>query len=125
MDVEKAIGYQNQAAIRSSSLCREYGFKFGPLVNRRGKSLQTQGCGGGFKWFAINVEIRCAGLNNKATRRTCGAISLSSSSHLPPMLGSMMVKPVALLPGNAKLLTKPLPTGSVTTTKTIGTVRVR
>jgi hypothetical protein len=25
---------------------------------RRGKSLQTQGCGGGFKWFEINVDMR-------------------------------------------------------------------
>ena len=34
------------------------------------------------------------------------------------------VKPVALPPGRAKLATKPAPTGSVTTTNTIGTVRV-
>ena len=34
------------------------------------------------------------------------------------------MKPVALPPGRAKLSTKPAPTGSGTTTKTIGTVRV-
>jgi hypothetical protein len=34
----------------------------------------------------------------------------------------MMVKPVALPPGRAKLLTKPLPTGSATMTKMTGMV---
>ena len=40
-----------------------------------------------------------AGLNNIATRVTRGALSFSSSSHLPAMVGSMLVKPVTLPPG--------------------------
>jgi hypothetical protein len=59
-----------------------------------------------------------------ATRATPGAISLSSSSHFPPMLNSQFMKPVALPPGRAKLSTKPAPTGSLVMVNTIGTVRV-
>jgi hypothetical protein len=40
------------------------------------------------------------------------------------MLNSAVMKPVALPPGRATLSTKPAPTGSVTVTNTIGTVRV-
>src|SRR5262249_34208337 len=40
-----------------------------------------------------------AGLNITATRVTLGAISLSSSSHFAPTLGSKFVKPVMLPPG--------------------------
>jgi hypothetical protein len=67
-------------------------------------------------------------LNSIATRTTRGAISLSSSSHLPAIVGSIVgslkVKPVALPPGRAKLATKPLPIGSATIAKTMGMVRV-
>src|SRR5262245_24087266 len=56
-----------------------------------------------------------------ATRVTFGAISSSSSSHLPPRLYSSAVKPVALRPGCARLSTKPAPTGSATNANTIGT----
>ena len=63
-----------------------------------------------------------SGLNTTATRLTAGAISLSASSHLLPMLNSNVVKPVSRPPGRAKLGTKPLPTGSVTCTNTIGKV---
>src|SRR6516162_2782309 len=45
------------------------------------------------------------GLNRRATRATRGAISLSSSSHLPAIVGSMLVKPVTLPPGREKLET--------------------
>src|SRR5262249_47229505 len=37
-----------------------------------------------------------AGLNRKATRLTGGAISLSSSSDLPAIVGSILVKPVTM-----------------------------
>jgi hypothetical protein len=53
-----------------------------------------------------------------------GVICLSSSSHLPLMLNSNREKPVVLPPGRARLMTKPPPTGSMTSTNTIGTVRV-
>ena len=55
---------------------------------------------------------------------TRGAISLSSSSHLPAIVGSIRMKPVTLPPGRGKLATKPLPTGSTTFTKMMGTVLV-
>ena len=43
---------------------------------------------------------------------------------MPPKVYSTEIKPVALPPGRAKLLTKPAPTGSATKAKTIGTLRV-
>ena len=58
------------------------------------------------------------------TLETFGTVSLSSSSHLPPSEASYTAKPVALPPGRAKLATKPLPTGSATVAKTMGTLRV-
>src|SRR5215472_14592680 len=65
-----------------------------------------------------------AGLNKKAAVLTRGAISLSSSGHLPAIVGSIRVKPVALPPGRARLPMKPLLTGSATVTKTMGIVWV-
>ena len=38
------------------------------------------------------------GLNNNPTRLAVGAISLSSSSHLPPISGSKVLKPVMFPP---------------------------
>ena len=57
------------------------------------------------------------------TRVTLGAICLRSSTHLPPIDQRLLVKPVTLSPGRAKLPTKPSPTGSDAVTKTIGIVR--
>jgi hypothetical protein len=51
-----------------------------------------------------------------------GAISLSSSSHLPAIVGSVKMNPVTLLPGRAKFAMKPLPIGSATIAKTMGMV---
>src|SRR6516225_6547585 len=65
-----------------------------------------------------------AGLNSIATLVTRGAISLSSSNHLPPSEPSKAWKPVTFPPGRARLATKPLPTGSETVAKTMGMVRV-
>ena len=59
-----------------------------------------------------------------AARVMCGATSLSSSSHFPLKPYSIVVNPVALPPGRAKLATKPALTGSITCTNTIGMVRV-
>jgi hypothetical protein len=64
------------------------------------------------------------GFRMTATQVTRGAISLSSSSHLPLRLKSCEAKPVALAPGRARLATQAPPTGSMTVTNTIGTVRV-
>jgi hypothetical protein len=60
----------------------------------------------------------------RATRLTLGAISLRISSHFPISGKSMNVKPVMFPPGRARLATKPCPTGSLTTEKTIGMVWV-
>jgi hypothetical protein len=63
-------------------------------------------------------------LNSSATRSVRGAISFRSSIHLPPISGSTKVKPVRLPLGCARLVAKPLPIGSETTTNTIGMVLV-
>src|SRR5499427_9006707 len=64
------------------------------------------------------------GSRTTATRVVLGDISLSRSSNFALKLNSKLVKPVALPPGRAKLATKPLPTGSIVVTNTIGTVRL-
>src|SRR6516164_11005244 len=56
----------------------------------------------------------------RPTRLTAGATFLSSSSDFPNMVYSKKVKPVTLPPGRARLEIKPSPTGSFTSTKTIG-----
>ena len=57
----------------------------------------------------------------------CDAIQpgTASSSHLPPIVGSILVKPVTLPPGRGKLATKPLPTGPETVAKTMGMLILR
>src|SRR5262249_26734357 len=65
-----------------------------------------------------------SGCTMTATRVTLGAISLSNSTHLPPIPGSKLENPVTLPPGLAKLSTKPSPTGSAHIANTIGTVWV-
>src|SRR6516164_6491725 len=47
------------------------------------------------------------------------AIPLSNSSIFPSTVNSMLVKPVILLPGRAKLETKPCPSGSITAARHI------
>lgn len=64
------------------------------------------------------------GSRTTATRVTCGAICLSSSSHFPLKLYSNWVNPVVLPPGRDMLSTYPDPTGSTACTSTIGIVRV-
>ena len=59
-----------------------------------------------------------------ATRFTSGVISLSRSSNFAFRLNSNAVKPVLLPPGCARLATRPLPTGSIVNTNTIGMVRL-
>ena len=59
-----------------------------------------------------------------AARLSPGAISESSSSHLPPRVASKTPKPVTFPPGRSSRATRPLATGSATPAKTIGIVRV-
>jgi hypothetical protein len=77
-------------------------------------------------WIAPHWPIPAVmvGSRRTAARVTFGAISLSSSSHFPLMRNSNRTNPVVLPPGRAKLSTYPAPTGSVTFTNTIGTLRV-
>src|SRR4051794_5923548 len=51
-------------------------------------------------------------------------MSLSNSIHLPLNDASIFMNPVIFPPGRGKLATNPLPTGSETTTNTIGIVLV-
>src|SRR5215471_21464012 len=48
------------------------------------------------------------GLYSSAHLVTRGAMSLTSSTHFPTIDPSIVMKPVALLPGRGKLATKPL-----------------
>jgi hypothetical protein len=64
------------------------------------------------------------GLATKAARAMRGAISLSIASHFPTMLSAYISRPVRLLPGRARLATKPESTGSETLTITIGIARL-
>jgi hypothetical protein len=66
-----------------------------------------------------------AGLNSIATLPTRGAISLSSSTHLPACVGSETLNPVTLPTGREKLATKPLPTGSESAGKMMGIASAR
>src|SRR6516164_3912704 len=76
--------------------------------------------------MALNwaVPEEMVGSRMTAARVTCGAICLSSSSHLPLKPYSKTMKPVMLPPGRERLSTKPAPTGSGTSANTIGKVRV-
>src|SRR3954447_24518125 len=64
------------------------------------------------------------GLKRTAARRTCGAIAWMMPSHLPPTENSKLVNPVTFRPEEARFATIPIPTGSVTEAKMIGTVLV-
>src|SRR5262249_59474175 len=64
------------------------------------------------------------GLYSSAHLVTRGAMSLTSSTHFPAIDPSIVMKPVALLPGRGKLATKPLPIGSATFTQMTGRIRV-
>src|SRR5438132_5737727 len=125
MDVHEGIRRHDTTTIRLTGLCGNGGFELGRVANRAAiASTPKDGAAAlrGFRKYSAYGAV--AGLNKKATRATRGAISLSSSSHLPAIVGSILVKPVTLPPGRGKLATKPLPTGSETDTKMTGTVRV-
>src|SRR5215813_9853244 len=100
------------------------------------RSMSSGSCGstgltstpreGATAWIAPSCPppVRAVGSRITATRETTGAISLRSSSHLALIPNSNCVKPVALPPGRARVSTTPVPTGSVTFTNTIGTLRL-
>ena len=77
---------------------------------------------------ALNVWVsgppgaieKLLGLKRIAICFVSGAIAISNSNHLPPIEGSIVVNPLVLPPGRARLATYPLPTGSRTFTNTMG-----
>src|SRR6516225_10549455 len=64
------------------------------------------------------------GLTSTAITPALGASSVSSSTSLGISSVVMLVKPVMLPPGRARLATRPIPTGSPALMKTIGIVEV-
>ena len=88
--------------------------------------LTSKPTDGATDWITANWPIPegTAASRRTAARVTSGAICLSTSNHLPLKLYSNCMNPVALPPGRDRLSTNPLPTGSATLTKTIGTPRV-
>src|SRR5215472_16090926 len=81
---------------------------------------------GATDWMTANWPMLAItdGSQRTAARVAAGAICFSSSSHFALKLYSNCRKPVEFPPGCDRLSTKPDPTGSGTTTNTIGTVRV-
>ena len=81
---------------------------------------------GATDWMTANWPIPegTSASRRTAARVTPGAICFRTSSHFPLKLYSNCMNPVALRPGRDRVSTNPLPTGSATLTKTIGTVRV-
>src|SRR3954462_4969914 len=71
-------------------------------------------CGKNSLWAVVSGCIRTN------TRVVAGAASLRTSSHLPPIEASKLVKPVILPPGRARFSMKPLPAGSATIPNTMG-----
>jgi hypothetical protein len=65
-----------------------------------------------------------SGFQMIATRVSPGTASLSSPSLFVLSSGERVLRPVTFLPGRARLETKPVLTGSVLLTITIGIVRV-
>ncbi len=59
-----------------------------------------------------------------ATRESLGTISFRSSSRFPLSSGARVDNPVIFPPGRARLATKPVPTGSLSCTMTMGIVEV-
>src|SRR6266566_6461457 len=98
MDVHEGIRRHDKATIRLTGLCGNDGFELGPVANRGCGHLHSGRLSGGFEGGQEKFGI-WRRLNESATRATRGAISLSSSSHLPDIVGSILVKPVTLPPG--------------------------
>src|SRR5262249_48718330 len=113
-------GYDN-AAIARTCECRQIS---SVLRTSNGVSSISSDCATDLT--AANSPMPAAAVGSRTTkaRDTWGAICLSNSAHLPPMLYSKFEKPVILPPGCAMLRTKPAPTGSGTFMNTIGIVRV-
>ena len=63
-------------------------------------------------------------LTSIAMRSASGIAVLSSCSRLPTVSCARLATPVTLAPGWARLVIKPRPTGSATSTITIGMVSV-
>src|SRR5712692_5926738 len=127
MNCGEGIRHDDQAATGLTSQRGQRAFDVGGVANARCDRFNRQGPS---NWLSKGLKKNdpppgaVRGLNTTATRTMAGTNSLSIPSHLPVRDGWKLVKPVALPPGRAMLVTKPLPKGSETPTNTIGTVRV-
>src|SRR5262245_23936910 len=123
--IGEAVSGQNQAAVRRACETLESGFDVGGGANRTTTACTP--CDGAAASIDRMKNLDCgdvSGLNMTPTRERPGAISLSSSSHLPPTENSNMLNPVRLPPGRVTFVTKPCSSGSETCTNTTGTVLV-
>src|SRR5262249_19135666 len=121
----KGIRHNDEATIRLARRCGDNTFKRGHIINWCDDRLHAQRGGRRFEGVQVKeANGAMAGLNTIATLATRGAISFSSSTHLPPSEFSIGVNPVRLPPGRDRLATNPLPTGSPTIAKTMGMVFV-
>ena len=103
----------NVASARSISLASQIDYA---QVDTRPRSCGLDHC-------ELSNAGRDGGIAKDSDARRLWRDLLRSSSHFPLMLYSKATNPVVLPPGRAKLLTKPAPTGSITLTKRIATLR--
>jgi hypothetical protein len=99
----------------------------GKVMNRAYDQLDTGFTRGGFDFRyrpPLAPAFALSGLINIEARLMEGAISLNSSTHLPPIGSSMLVKPVMFPPGDQSFSQNPGLIGSATPTNTIGIVLV-
>src|SRR5262245_47315403 len=113
MAIQEDVRHNDKAAIRLLRLVSDNGLQLRCLLDRCRDRFYGKRRSGGFEWVQVFFALV-----------TCGAISFSSANHLPAIVGSIFMKPVTLPPGRLRLVTKPLPTGSETSTKIVGMVRV-
>ena len=89
-----------------------------------GKTFTFAFCAAAWTFFSIVAWAELAGFTRTATRDSLGTMLSSISRSLGLMSTETFESPVMLPPGRARLLTKPLPTGSLAPPKTIGIVVV-
>src|SRR6476661_8915624 len=122
----EGIREHDQTTIRLARLSRNERFEFAHVINGCNNRLHAEGGSSGFERVRVTLDKRCRlRVKQQGDLGDAGcAISFTSSAHLPPNDPTMGVKPVTLPPGRGRLATNPLPTGSATSTKMTGIVRV-
>src|SRR6266853_3051469 len=90
-----------------------------------GLKLQTQGTGGALRFLVVEQVAPDLGIPEEChAGELSGTTCLSSSSRFPLSSGEILLIPVTLPPGCARLATNPVPTGSLLFVITIGIVPV-